>query len=74
MSMGLVVMYSLMLQVPAIMHMASVPHTPAAMPQASTSNIPAITGVPAARPVRAAASLVTLPQISAENLRGGSLS
>ncbi len=67
-------MYSLMLQVPAMTHMLSSSVTSTATAQASISNMPPATGVPAASPVAAAAEGVTAPQRSVEYLSGGSRS
>ena len=64
-------MYSLMDQVPAIMHTLVGSVTPAAMAQALMSNMPPMTGVPAFRPHFAAASSVTKPQISVAWQSGG---
>ena len=67
-------MYSLILQVPAIMQRCSSSVTPTATAQASISKAPPATGVPALRPDFFAASSVTWPQISVEYRSGGSLS
>ncbi|MNT35982.1 hypothetical protein D3C72_1720370 [compost metagenome] len=61
----------LMLQVPAMMEAAPVRVTPEPMAEATTSKRPPTTGVPAARPVCAAASAVTVPTTSALSARSG---
>ena len=65
---------SLILHVPAIIHISSSPQSPDAIPQAFTSNIPAATGVPSGSRVFSLASFVTYPHMSAEYFSGGSLS
>ena len=67
-------MYSLMLHVPAIIHTRSSFAASTAIAQASMSNIPPATGVPALSPVNAATSLVMYPHISVEFFMGGSIS
>ncbi len=61
---GLSEMNSLMLQVPAIMHIFSGVVTPVPMQQAATSQSPPATGVPSTKPVSRAAFAVTVPQTS----------
>ena len=61
----------LMLQVPAMIEACPASTTPEPSAFATTSNSPATTGVPAARPVAAAASAVTRPAISVGQSRSG---
>ena len=70
--MGLI--YSLMLQVPAMTHRSPPSTSPVAMAQASMSNIPPQTGVPGSRPVARAASRLTPPQRWSDLHSGGSAS
>ncbi len=69
---GVGLMYWLMLQVPTTRHSFSAVVIPVAIPQASMSKSPPATGVPTLSPVSSAAALVTCPQISADCRRGGS--